>query len=201
MSGSDIGNIPRSPQMMNPSDTVLLVIDVQDRLWPHIHGREVILPRIEFLIDAAQILSVRTIATEQYVKGLGPTVEPIAQKLPLRIEKIAFSAGIEPAVLAELEKPGIRKILLAGIETHVCVMQTALDLLANGFQVYLAVDAVGSRSPMDRATALSRLASSGVQLTTAESAVFEWTKLAGTPTFKAVSVLVKKYPPVIEHPS
>jgi nicotinamidase-related amidase len=187
--------LTRSPQLMTPAETVLLVIDVQERLWPYIHGRDAILPRIDLLVQAAGILGIRTIATEQYTKGLGPTIEPIAGRLPDRIEKLAFSAAREPRVLAELEKPGVRKVLLAGIETHVCVQQTALDLLAAGFQVYLPVDAVGSRSPLDKETALTRLSSSGVTLTTAESAVFEWTEISGTPVFKRISELIKQYPP------
>ncbi len=185
----------RSPQLMNPSDTVLLVIDVQERLWPHIAERDQILHRLEFLVEAAQVLGVPIVTTEQYVRGLGPTIEPIATKLPKRIEKIAFSAGIEREVLDTLDRPGIRKVLLTGIEAHICVQQTAIDLLANGFQVYLAVDGVGSRSPIDRETALVRMQTSGVMLTTAESAVFEWTTTAGTPTFKKISEMVKRYPP------
>lgn len=185
----------RSPQLMNPSDTVLLVIDVQERLWPHIAERERILPRIEFLVDAAQVLGVPIVTTEQYVKGLGPTIEPLASKLATRIEKIAFSAGMEPEVLCQLHRPGIRNVLLTGIEAHVCVQQTAIDLLAHGFQVFLAADGVGSRSPIDRETAFVRMRTSGVIPTTAESAVFEWTTTAGTPTFKKISEIVKKYPP------
>jgi nicotinamidase-related amidase len=138
---------------------------------------------------------VPIVTTEQYVKGLGPTIEPLATKLSGRIEKITFSAGTEPKVLAKLHQPGIRKVLLTGIEAHVCVQQTAIDLLAHGFQVYLAIDGIGSRSPIDCQTALIRMRTSGVMLTTAESAVFEWTNTAGTPTFKKISELVKKYPP------
>lgn len=189
--------VPRSPHLMDPSDTLLLVIDVQEKLWPHISGRERLFARLDLLLRAAEVLSVPVLATEQYVKGLGSTIAPLLPLLPKRVEKIAFSAGFEPAVLSLLDRPGLRKILLVGIETHVCVLQTALDLLANGFQVYVAVDAVGSRSPIDRDVALRRMESAGVRLTTAESAVFEWTRVAGTPNFKRISELVKQHPPAL----
>ena len=181
----------RSPLLMNPADTLLLVIDVQERLSRKIQGYESLFPRIMLLIEAAKILGIRVIATEQYPKGLGPTIAPFAQRIEQRITKMAFSAGIEPAVLHELDPLGIRKILLVGIEAHVCVQQTAMDLLASGFQVYLAVDGVGSRRHFDAETALRRLSHAGVVLTSAESAVFEWTKVAGTAEFKQISELVK----------
>jgi nicotinamidase-related amidase len=185
---------------MNPSDTALLVIDVQEKLWPHISHRDLLGPRLEMLVEGARILQVPTLATEQYVRGLGPTIEPLASRLPTRIEKTDFSAGTESNILAQLDRPGIRKVLLCGIETHVCVQQTSLDLLAQGFQVYVAVDAVGSRSPLDRKIALERMQASGVLLTTVESVLFEWTRVAGTATFKEVSALVKKYPPILVWP-
>ena len=189
----------RSPLLMNPADTLLLVIDVQERLWPKIQGHESLLPRIALLIDAAKILGIRVIATEQYPKGLGPTIEPIAKRIEQRITKSAFSAGIEPAVLKELDPLGIRKILLVGVEAHVCVQQTAMDLLASGFQIYIAADSVSSRRPLDAEIALRRLANAGVVLTTAESAVFEWTKVAGTAEFKQISELIKSMP--VDEPS
>ncbi|MBX9654462.1 isochorismatase family protein [bacterium] len=184
----------RSPLLMNPTDTLLLVIDAQERLWPKIHEHEDLLPRITMLIDAAKTLGIRVIATEQYPKGLGPTIEPVARRIDPPMIKSAFSAGIEPAVLKELDPLSIRKILIVGVEAHVCVQQTALDLLASGFQIYVAVDGVSSRRPLDAEIAIRRMASAGVVLTTAEAAVFEWTKVAGTAEFKQISELVKSVP-------
>jgi isochorismate hydrolase len=96
-----------------------------------------------------------------------------------------------PAVLARFNDWEVSKVLVAGIESHVCVQQTALDLLANGFEVYVAADAVGSRRPADKRWALDRMAGSGVVVTTSEAAVFEWTQVAGTPEFKRISQWIK----------
>lgn len=186
--------LPRSPQLMNRGDTLVLVIDAQEKLWPAIHGSEEMLPRSLLLLKAAKELGIPIVATEQYPKGLGTTIAPLSVLVGEPIEKSAFSAGIEPQVMSVLDRPGLRKILLLGIEAHVCVLQSALDLMASGFQVYVAVDAVGSRRPLDKATALERMASASVTLTTAESAVFEWTFEAGTAEFKRISKLVKEVP-------
>lgn len=184
----------RSPHLMNPSDTLVLVIDVQDRLWPAIDGHATILPRMTLLLRAAKELSIPIVATEQYPKGLGGTIDAIRPLVGKPIEKMAFSAGIEPSVLADLDRPGLRKILIVGIEAHVCVLQTALDLLASGYQVYLAVDAVGSRRASDKQAAIQRMAGVGITPVTTESAVFEWTVVSGTDVFKRMSKLVKEVP-------
>lgn len=187
--------LPRSPELMAADDTALLVIDVQERLLPAIRDRERVVWNIRRLIDAAKILNLAFAATEQYPKGLGTTAAPLAERLGPRLEKLMFSCRECKQLLEDWRRTGIHRILLCGIETHVCVQQTALDLLGMGFRVYVAVDAVGSRYEVDYLTALRRMELCGVVLTTAESAMFEWCVRAGTPEFREISRLAKETPP------
>src|SRR5207253_2128054 len=131
-------------------------------------------------------------ATEQYPKGLGPTVAELAQRVPERPDKTAFSCCAIPSVVETFRRAARPKIVLAGIETHVCVLHTALDLLTEGFRVFIAVDAVSSRYVVDHDTALRRLELAGAILTTAETCVFEWVGDASHPQFKAISQLVQE---------
>ena len=180
------------PTQMSAADTGLLVIDVQEKLMPLIPGAARLTGNIAFLIDAARLLGLPVQATEQYPKGLGPTIPELAGKLPERPSKVTFSCCGVPAVVDGFRRAGRPKALLAGIETHVCVQQTALDLLALDFRVYIAADAVASRTAFDHETALRRLERAGVVLTSTESAVFEWTGAAGTPQFKEISRMVQE---------
>jgi nicotinamidase-related amidase len=176
---------------MSAADTALLVIDVQDKLLPLIPQQAALVRDIAFLIDGARLLGVPVAATEQYPRGLGPTTAELARRLPERPEKTAFSSCAVPGVIEGFRRAGRTKVLLAGIEAHVCVLHTALDLLALDLRVYLPVDAVASRFAVDRDTALRRLEQAGAVLTTAETAVFEWVGGAAHPQFKAVSQLVQ----------
>ena len=187
--------LPRSPDLMSPADTGLLVIDVQGKLITLVPEHQRIIWNIRRLLDGASALQVAAAGTEQYPQGLGPTVPELAAKLGALPAKTAFSCGECGGIFRDWAERGIRKILLCGIEAHVCVQQTALDLLAHGFRVFLAVDAVGSRFEIDYHTALRRLESSGVTLTTTEAALFEWCGRAGTPEFKQVSALVRETAP------
>ncbi len=180
------------PTQMSAGDTGLLVIDVQEKLMPKIPGGNALVRNIAFLIDGAKLLGVPVQATEQYPKGLGPTLPELAKRLPDRPEKLAFSCCAVPAVVDGFRRAARPKVLLAGIESHVCVQQTALDLLAQDFRVYIAADAVASRYPMDHELALRRLERAGAVLTTSETAVFEWTGGAHHPQFKEVSRLVQE---------
>ena len=146
--------LPRSPILMSRGDCAILVIDVQEKLLPSIAGGPRVVWNIRRLIDAAQILGLPIAATEQYPKGLGPTVAPLGERLGTIPAKLTFSAGGCGQLFDDLRGRGIYKILVCGIEAHVCVAQTAHDLLADGWQVFVAVDAVGSRFEIDRDTAL-----------------------------------------------
>jgi nicotinamidase-related amidase len=189
---SEHTSLPRSPELMSRGDTALLVIDVQEKLLPAIAGSAKIVWNVRRLIDAAKSLGVPVVATEQYPKGLGPTIAELAERLGPMPSKLTFSACGCPGVFEELRGRGIHKILICGIETHVCVAQTALDLMADGWRVYVAVDAVGSRFEIDCRTALARMDSAGATLTTTEAAMFEWCEAAGTPEFKEISRLARE---------
>ncbi len=177
---------------MNPADSALLVIDVQEKLVPHIADGEKMVWNIDRLIDATSLLEIPLVATEQYPKGLGHTIEPLAGKIESCAEKAVFSCRECEFVFDELASRGVRKILVAGIETHVCVMQTVLDLMSQGFELYLAVDAVGSRFDLDHQMALRRMESSGATLTTTESAIFEWCETSRNPAFKSISQIIQR---------
>ena len=186
--------LPRSPELMSRSDTALLVVDVQEKLIPLVSQHERIVWNIGRLLDGAKVLGVRAVATEQYPRGLGHTVKKLADRLGHVPEKLTFSCGGCSEVFEDLRDAGIFKILVVGIEAHVCIQQTVLDLLADGYRVYLAVDAIGSRHEIDYETALRRMDSAGATLTTTEAALFEWCDAAGTPEFKQISAIVREGP-------
>jgi nicotinamidase-related amidase len=177
---------------MSAGDTGLLVIDVQEKLMVKIPVADVVVRNIAFLIDAARVLGLPVQATEQYPKGLGPTVPELAKRLPERPDKVEFSCCAIPSVVDHFHRAARPKVVLAGIEAHVCVLQTALDMLALDFRVYVPVDAVASRYAIDHETALGRMERAGAILTTSEMTVFEWIGGAGSPQFKAISRLVQE---------
>jgi nicotinamidase-related amidase len=190
----------RSPELMNREDTGLLVIDVQEKLLPWIGNRDGVVWNIRRLLDGAKVLGIPAVGTEQYPQGLGPTVPELAERLGPMPSKLAFSAAVCEEIFRRLRAENRHKILVTGIETHVCVQQTVLDLLADGWQVYVAVDAVGSRYEVDYRTALERMHSAGAVLTTTEAALFEWCRQAGTPEFRKISQLAKEQPPPATRP-
>jgi nicotinamidase-related amidase len=183
---------------MSPADTALLVVDVQEKLIRLVPGSAQIIWNIRRLLDAAELLKVKVLATEQYPQGLGGTVAELAGRLGVIESKVAFSCAACDAARAAIEER-IQKVLLVGIEAHVCIQQTALDLLSAGYRVYVAVDAVGARGALDCQTALRRMESAGATLTTTESVLFEWCGVAGTPEFKRISALVRESPPQSEN--
>jgi len=187
--------LSRSPELMAPQDTILLVVDVQQKLMPLIPGGTRIVWNLRRLLDGAEATGLRVLATEQYPQGLGPTVPELAGRLGTIPSKMTFSCGGCEPFVSQLEALAVSKVMVAGIECHVCVQQTVLDLLAAGYRVYVPVDAVGSRYAIDYETGLRRMETSGATLTTTESALFEWCQESGTPTFKKISALVREQPP------
>jgi nicotinamidase-related amidase len=187
--------LPRSPELMNREDTALLVVDVQEKFLAVIPEVTRLRWNIRRLLDAAAVLNVPVAATEQYPAKLGPTAPELLLRLGSAPAKLAFSACECGEIFERWKKEGRYRVLVCGIETHVCVLQTALDLVAAGFEAYLAVDAVAARHPVDHEIAVRRMESAGVLLTTTETAMFEWCRTAGTPEFKQISVLVKESPP------
>jgi nicotinamidase-related amidase len=177
---------------MSRGDTALLVVDVQEKLAAAIPQSARIVWNVRRLIDGAKILGLPVMGTEQYPKGLGPTVVELAERLGPLPSKLAFSCGGCPELFESLAGRGIHKILICGLEAHVCVQQSALDLLADGWRVYVAADAVGSRFAEDCRIALGRMDSAGATLTSTEAALFEWCGAAGTPEFKEISRLARE---------
>jgi nicotinamidase-related amidase len=181
------------PTLLEAAETAVLVVDMQEKLLPKIRGAEAITRNAAFLLDAAKLLDVHLVATEQYPKGLGPTVAEISKRLPAkRPEKTGFSCACVKGLTDELRKLDKFRVVLIGIETHVCVLNTALDLIADDFWVYLPVDALGSRYALDHETAIRRMEAAGAVLTTVETTVFEWLKDAKHPRFKEASGLVQQ---------
>jgi nicotinamidase-related amidase len=174
---------------LHPATSLLAVVDVQERLLAAMPDAERVVSRCLRLAQAASLLGVERVLTEQYPKGLGPTPAALAATLPAPATKLAFSCrgcgGFDAAV-----GPGVRAVVLAGLETHVCIAQTALDLLAEGLAVFVAVDAVASRHAVDHETALRRLETAGAVPTTSEAVLFEWCRSAEHPRFQEIRRLV-----------
>ncbi len=173
-----------------PEQSLLCVIDVQERLLAVIPDSAQVVGRCIRLAEAARLLGVRCVLTEQYPRGLGSTAPGLAAMLPSIPEKLSFSCvGCEAFDAAVAS--GVTAVVVAGLETHVCVAQTALDLVAAGRRVYLVVDAVASRHAIDHETALRRLEAAGVVLVTSEAVLFEWCRTAAHPQFQAIRQLVR----------
>ena len=173
-------------------DTALLVVDIQEKLLPKIMQASEVLRNASFIVNAAKVLGVPVIATEQYPKGLGPTVEPIRGLLTTVWEKKTFSAVGEGGALDFLKSDARIKVVVVGIEAHICIMQTVLDLLNQGFHVFVCVDAVSSRYAIDVKIALKRMQQAGAILVTAEACVYEWLETAANPAFKEISGMVQE---------
>lgn len=184
--------LPRSPLLLGRDDSALLIVDVQTKLVGLIDENQRLVWNNRRLIDAAKIFDIPVLATEQYPKGLGGTVPELAERLESAKAKTRFSCGECKELFADLMSAGRRKVVIAGIESHVCVMQTALDLLTAGFEIYVVVDAVGSRGQLDHQTAIRRMELAGAFLTTTESVMFEWCEASGSDEFKAISALVRE---------
>ncbi len=173
--------------------TALLVIDVQERLLPTIHQGEAVAHHCTVLLDVARELGMPAVITEQYVKGLGHSVPAIAQRAgpsATVVEKTRFSAAT-PEVLARLERAGAGSVLLCGVEAHVCVMQTTLDLLAGGRQVFLATDAISSGARDQIRPAFQRMLRAGAVPTGVLAATYELLGDAADPRFRSCLQLVK----------
>lgn len=178
---------------IKPEDTAAVVVDIQERLFPHIHDNQRLMRNSVTLIHGLRRLGIPITVTEQYTKGLGHTIPEIAEALGnyQPIEKTAFSCCGEPRFMAALLKLSRRNVLLFGIEAHVCVLQTSLDLLEANLQPVVIADCVSSRKESDKLIALQRLQGEGAKLASYESILFELCAVSGTEQFKAISKLVK----------
>jgi nicotinamidase-related amidase len=184
--------MPRLPR----ADAVLIVIDVQEKLMPVIHEHEIMLHNVERLVRGAHILGVPALLTEQYVKGLGPTVPAVRKAFEETIgyrpiEKSCFSGYGCDAFRSELEKTARHHAIIAGVEAHVCVCQSAIDLIEAGYDVTVIVDAVSSRSAHNKEIAIERITAEGGRLGSTEMTLLELLGEAGTDEFRAISALIK----------
>ncbi len=189
------GHSLRHPNLLRREETLLVVVDMQEPFLKGIHERERLTANVRLLMEAAAILDVPLVPTVQYVERMGGLVPEIASALPVStgapLDKLCFSCAGSDAFLSALAASGRRQILLCGVETHICVSQTALDLIHLGYQVHVAADAVSARSLEKHKLGMERMRDSAVLPCAAEAAVYELLRQAGTPEFKAILNLVK----------
>jgi nicotinamidase-related amidase len=180
-------------ELLDRKRSALVLIDFQERLFPHVYEHARVLARIDLLLFAAKLMEIPLLVTEQYPKGLGGTIEEIRTALPemQALTKMDFSCVPAPGFKERLASLHRDQIVVTGIETHICVAQTALDLAAQGERVFVVADATASRRPLDAQVALQRLDRNGLTIITAESVVFEWLRCAGTDEFKALQPKLK----------
>jgi nicotinamidase-related amidase len=186
-------NIRRFDKLLTTEISALLIIDIQERILPVIHQHEMVVENTIKLIKGFRVLGLPIFHTEQYPKGLGSTVNAIKDELENNeaIQKLTFSCSGAVELFDELAKKKLSQVVVCGIESHVCVQQTVLDLLANEFQVNVAADAVASRKIKDYEIALSRMAKYGAEVTTSEAILFELLNVCGTDEFRKISQIVK----------
>jgi len=184
----------RHPTILKKAGTALLVVDIQQKLVPSLPKYPEVEPRIRVLVQAVGLLKLPILLTEQYPKGLGVTIPSIKDVLPAYepIEKTTFSCCGQPEVLEALKVTGAEAVVVTGVEAHVCVQQTTLDLLAEGYRVHIPADAICSRRKMDWRFALERMRDAGAVVSTSQSIIFELLEEAGTPDFKAVLPLLRE---------
>lgn len=185
----------RNPQLLDRRRSGLLVIDVQVKLAPLITQADQVVGNLSRLLQGAAMFSVPYCVTEQYPQGLGKTVPELEQAASTALTKSMFSCRELFADLAAWQTSERHQLVIGGIEAHVCVQQTALDCLTSGWDVYVVVDAIGSRFSLDKDIALQRMANAGAILTTTESVLFEWCETSQDPQFKALSRLIKDFGP------
>ncbi len=189
----ELGN-PAVSRLLQAENSVLLIVDVQQKLLPAMPEPEKLLQKTATLVQACTQLKVPIVVSEQVPEKLGRTASELAHWLPLEaavLSKTAFGCGQEPDILAFLDSLHRRQVILCGIETHVCVNQTAHQLLAESYQVHLITDATQSRHKKDQKTALIRMQQSGIIPSSTEAALFELLNTATHPLFKPLQALIK----------
>lgn len=179
--------------LLEAGRSALLIVDVQERLAPATRDHEAVIARCGIMMRAAARLGVPIFVSEQYPKGLGPTVAPLRDLVPAGhpVPKLHFACTSDATLRDQLKASEREQLVIAGMEAHVCVLQTALGARAEGYEVAVVADAVTSRDPANKAAALARLAANGVEIVTSEMVVFEWMGRAGTPEFKELSALIR----------
>ena len=179
--------------MLKTANTVLVLIDVQGKLWNVMEEKEALLANLQKLVRGIRLLELPVILTEQNPRGLGPTLPELAQEMPeaVALPKFCFSCYQEKRFHESLVALNRKQVLICGIEAHICVYQTAMELLENGYEVQVVADGVSSRTAKNRDIALSRIQSEGARLTTVEMALFELLQTAENARFKEMSRIIK----------
>jgi len=174
-------------------DSAGLIIDVQERLFPHMDQKEALLKKCILLLEGLKVLGIPLMITEQYPKGLGATVKEISSLTDpeIALEKISFSCCDAPSFLHSPVLQSRKTLIICGIEAHVCVQQTVVDLVSSAYRAVVVEDCISSRNAEDKRVAVERMRAEGAVITTCESILFELARVAGTDEFKAVSRLVK----------
>lgn len=182
------------PHIARAADAVLVVVDVQEKLFPVIRDNEALARRIRTLMEGARLLGVPVIVTEQYTKGLGKTIPALreAAEGATVLEKLAFSCGRDDGFTQALRDTERRQVILCGIETHICVMQTALDVIAQGWDAFVVTDATGTRLPQSQPVGLERMRAAGAIPTTTEGVLFELMERCDHDAFKSILGLVRE---------
>ncbi|QEQ97058.1 hydrolase [Neptunomonas concharum] len=175
--------------LIHPDKSCLLVVDIQDKLVPAIHQRETLVENSKWLIEIANFLKVPVFTSEQYPKGLGHTIEALKEVLTdsTYMEKTFFSCMSEPACNQAINNKRPDQVVVIGMEAHVCVLQTAIQLRQQAREVFVVEDCISSRNPTDKACALQRMRACGIHIVTREMVAFEWLQKAGTPEFRHIS--------------
>ncbi|MBM9537602.1 isochorismatase family protein [Desulfobulbus alkaliphilus] len=183
----------RSEYVAVREESALLIIDIQQAMLKVIAGWEQVANRVRQLIQAADTLTVPILLTEQYRKGLGETLPQLLGEIvaPRVMHKEHFSACLEPDFLPAIASLNRARIVVVGMETHVCVLQTCLDLLKSGYQVHLVTDAVASRTEANRQVAIDMLRQAGAVITSTEIVIFQWACRANTDEFRRILPIVK----------
>lgn len=180
--------------ILNKDDSLLIIVDIQERLAAVMEERDRVIANTLHLVEASRLLKIPVIITEQYPKGLGPTVKEISEGLKdfyRPIEKMTFSCCREDAFVNSLKGIGRKKVVLCGMETHVCVLQTCIDLLGKGYNVHVVRDAVCSRTEDNYITGIDFMRFAGAVITCTETVLFQLLERAGTEEFKAISKRIK----------
>lgn len=179
--------------MLAVDNTFLLLIDMQERLYRAMHGKEELLENVRKLIAGIKAFGIPIVMSEQYPEGIGKTIPEVAELLPETpgIRKLSFSCCANKECNAAMAATERNQVLIAGIEAHVCVYQTAMDLLDGGYDVQVVADAVSSRSPLDRDIGLQKMRDAGVVITSVEIALFELLRTAEAVKFRELSKILK----------
>ena len=182
--------------LLRAADSLLLIIDVQARLAPHVHEHDRVIDNCEWLAGVADVVDVPVLVSEHCPEGIGPTVERLRARIAEEsvMRKVHFSCVSEPSCKARIEAAGRSQIVIAGMEAHVCVMQTAIELAAAGKQVFLVADATSSRDPQDAVRAVARMQRNGVEIVSREMVLFEWAHRGATQQFRQLHRRFLKQP-------